>query len=194
MKKPDRFGFDQDEVNYALNVSQGDPTTYREAMASDERDSWISAMTEEMDKKLESSVPLSVTIHELLRHKNAGNEAFRSGSYTEAVEHYTVALSSNVGSRPFSAICLCNRGAAHQALGQITDAIADGSLAIALDGNYVKAVSRRATLHEMIQDHGESASDLQRLVSILENQSNDMAKESGSQGRSSGSVKELRDG
>ncbi|KAM1208663.1 hypothetical protein ACFX2J_014295 [Malus domestica] len=152
--------------------------------------------TKEMyaSKKLESSVPLSVTIHELLRHKNAGNEAFRSGSYTEAVEHYTVALSSNVGSRPFSAICLCNRGAAHQALGQITDAIADGSLAIALDGNYVKAVSRRATLHEIIQDHGESASDLQRLVSILENQSNDMAKESGSLGRSSGSVKELRDG
>ncbi|CAN6719133.1 unnamed protein product [Malus baccata var. baccata] len=159
--------------------------------------------TKEMyaSKKLESSVPLSVTIHELLRHKvctllkkNAGNEAFRSGSYTEAVEHYTVALSSNVGSRPFSAICLCNRGAAHQALGQITDAIADGSLAIALDGNYVKAVSRRATLHEMIQDHGESAGDLQRLVSILENQSNDMAKESGSLGRSSGSVKELRDG
>ncbi|KAB2620887.1 hypothetical protein D8674_039467 [Pyrus ussuriensis x Pyrus communis] len=129
-------------------------------------------------KKLESSVPLSVTIRELLRHKNAGNEAFRSGSCTEAVEHYTVALSSNVGSP-------------HQALGQITDAIADCSLAIAPDGNYVKAVSRRATLHEMIRDYGEAASDLHRLVSILENQSNDMAKESGSLGRSSGSEKEL---
>ncbi|KAM1109689.1 hypothetical protein EV2_009391 [Malus domestica] len=150
--------------------------------------------TKEMyaSKKLESSVSLAVTIRELLRHKNAGNEAFRSGSYTEAVEHYTVALSSNMGSRPFSAICLCNRAAAHQALGQITDAIADCSLAIALDGNYVKAVSRRATLHEMIRDYGQAASDLQRLVSILQNQSNDMAKESGSQDRSNGSVKELR--
>lgn len=54
------------------------------------------------------------------------------------MEHYTVALSHNIGSRPFSAICLCNRAAAHQALRQITDAIADCSLAIALDGNYVK--------------------------------------------------------
>ncbi|TXG57650.1 hypothetical protein EZV62_015479 [Acer yangbiense] len=26
-KKPKKYGFDQDEVNYALNVSQGDPTT-----------------------------------------------------------------------------------------------------------------------------------------------------------------------
>lgn len=77
-------------------------------------------------------------------------------------------------------------------MGQITDAIADCSLAIALDGNYVKAVSRRATLHEMIRDYGQAASDLQRLVSILQNQSNDMAKESGSQDRSNGSVKELR--
>lgn len=72
--------------------------------------------------------------------QNAGNEAFRSGRYAEALEHYTVALSSNFGSRPFSAICLCNRGAAHQALGQITDAIADCSLAIALDGNYAKVM------------------------------------------------------
>ena len=43
----------------------------------------------------------------------------------------------------------------------------------------------------MIRDYGQASSDLQRLVSILENQSNDMAKEPGSQGRSNGSVKEL---
>lgn len=41
-------------------------------------------------------------------------------------------------SRPFAAICFCNRAAAHQALGQIADAIADCSLAIALDRNYSK--------------------------------------------------------
>ena len=70
--------------------------------------------------------------------QRAGNEAFQSGRYTEAIEHYTSALSSNVESRPFAAICLCNRAAAHQALGQIADAIADCSLAIALDGGYSK--------------------------------------------------------
>ncbi|CAL2265478.1 unnamed protein product [Prunus armeniaca] len=55
-KKLDRFRFNQDEVNYALNISQGDPTTYREAIASDERDSWINAMTEEMESLYKNSV------------------------------------------------------------------------------------------------------------------------------------------
>lgn len=77
-------------------------------------------------------------IYILTHLQRAGNEAFQSGRYTEAVEHYTSALSSNVESRPFAAICLCNRAAAHQALGQIADAIADCSLAIALDGSYSK--------------------------------------------------------
>ena len=47
-KKPEKYGFDQDEVNYALNVSQGDLTTYQEAIASDDRESWMVAMSEEM--------------------------------------------------------------------------------------------------------------------------------------------------
>lgn len=70
--------------------------------------------------------------------QNAGNEDFQSGRHTQAVEHYTAAVSSSIESRPFAAICFCNRAAAHQALGQISDAIADCSLAIALDGSYSK--------------------------------------------------------
>lgn len=68
----------------------------------------------------------------------AGNEAFQAGRHAEAVEHYIAALSYNVESRPFAAVCFCNRAAAYKALGQIADAIADCSLAIALDGNYLK--------------------------------------------------------
>ena len=54
------------------------------------------------------------------------------------MEHYTVALSTNIESRPIAAICFRNRGAALQALGQIADAMADCSLAMALDENYTK--------------------------------------------------------
>ncbi|XP_035545296.1 uncharacterized protein LOC108982058 isoform X2 [Juglans regia] len=145
-----------------------------------------------INKNLELSTSLAVTIRELLRHKRAGNEAFQTRKYTEAIEHYTIALSSNVQSRPFSAICLCNRAAAFQALGQTADAIADCSLAVTLDGNYAKAVRRRATLHEMIRDYKQAASDLQRLVSILENCFDKKAKQSGTPDRSTSSVKELR--
>uniref|UniRef100_A0A6M2F8I0 J domain-containing protein n=1 Tax=Populus davidiana TaxID=266767 RepID=A0A6M2F8I0_9ROSI len=141
---------------------------------------------------LESSVTLAVTVRDLLRHKSAGNEAVRSGRYAEAVEHYTAALSNNIESRPFSAICFGNRAAAHQALGQIADAISDCSLAVALDGNYSKAVARRAALHERIRDYGQAASDLQRLISILENQSDGKVRQSSKPARSTSWTKELR--
>ncbi|XP_021621833.1 uncharacterized protein LOC110621866 isoform X2 [Manihot esculenta] len=143
-------------------------------------------------KILEPSLSLAVTIRTLFHHKNAGNEAFRSGRYSEALEHYAAAISSNVESRPFAAICFCNSAAAHQALGQIADAIADCSLAIALDGNYSKAVSRRASLHETIRDYGQAASDLERLIILLENPSDGKARQTGTPGRSTSSTKELR--
>ncbi|KAI3822495.1 hypothetical protein L1987_10085 [Smallanthus sonchifolius] len=118
----------------------------------------------------ESAIPLADTIRELLSHKTAGNEAYKSGKHSEAVEHYTAALSCSVESRLFASVCFCNRAAAYRALGQITDAIADCSLAIALDPNYLKAISRRASLYEMIRDYGQAAKDLQRLVSLLTTQ------------------------
>ncbi|KAI3687798.1 hypothetical protein L1987_81501 [Smallanthus sonchifolius] len=118
----------------------------------------------------ELAIPLADTIRELLSHKTAGNEAYKSGKHSEAVEHYTAALSCSVESHLFASVCFCNRAAAYRALGQITDAIADCSLAIALDPNYLKAESRRASLYEMIRDYGQAAKDLQRLVSLLTTQ------------------------
>lgn len=56
----------------------------------------------------------------------------------------------------------------------------------------MQAVSRRATLYEMIRDYGQAAGDLQRLISIHENQSDEKAKQSGTTARSASSVKELR--
>ncbi|KAJ0243378.1 Heat shock protein DnaJ with tetratricopeptide repeat-containing protein [Hirschfeldia incana] len=133
----------------------------------------LSAIKRDGNKPLESFIPLAATIRELLRLKSAGNEAFKSGRHTEAVEHYTAALSCNVESRSFTAVCFCNRSAAYKALGQLSDAIADCSLAIALDQNYSKAISRRATLFEMLRDYGQAASDMHRYVNILTKQMED---------------------
>lgn len=113
------------------------------------------------------SLPLVGTIRELVRNKGAGNEAFKSGNYAEAIEHYTAALSFTAESRPFAAVCFCNRAAAYKAIGQVVDAIADCSIAIALDGNYLKAISRRASLFEMIRDYDQATKDLQRVASLL---------------------------
>ncbi|KAK7285648.1 hypothetical protein RJT34_20425 [Clitoria ternatea] len=139
----------------------------------------------------EDLLSLAATIRELLDHKSAGNENFKLGKYTEAIDNYTAALSCNIKSRPFAAICFCNRAAAHQALGHIADAIADCSMAIALDGNYVKGISRRATLHEMVRDYEQAACDLKRLIAVLETQSNEKAKQCDLPSGSNG-AKELR--
>nr|CAB3461663.1 unnamed protein product [Digitaria exilis] len=115
---------------------------------------------------------LSATIRQLLYLKAAGNESFQAGRYSDAVERYSAALACNSESRPFSAVCFCNRAAAYQALGQVTDAIADCSLAIVLDANYPKAISRRATLYEMIRDYGQAANDVRKLILLLEKKAN----------------------
>ncbi|EOA22478.1 hypothetical protein CARUB_v10003125mg [Capsella rubella] len=142
-----------------------------EAIASlEKQEQLLSATKRDGNKTLESSIPLAATIRELLGLKSAGNEAFQSGRHTEAVEHYTAALACNVESRPFTAVCFCNRAAAYKALGQFSDAIADCSLAIALDQNYSKAISRRAMLFEMIRDYGQAASDMEKYVDILTKQ------------------------
>uniref|UniRef100_A0A6N2MHP3 J domain-containing protein n=1 Tax=Salix viminalis TaxID=40686 RepID=A0A6N2MHP3_SALVM len=140
----------------------------------------------------ESLVLLAATVHKLIRHKAAGNEAFQAGKHSEAIEHYSAALSHNIESRPFAAICFCNRAAAYKALGQITDATADCSLAIALDGNYLKAISRRATLYEMIRDYGQAARDLQRLVAVLTKQVEEKTKQSGHSDRTTNLANDLR--
>lgn len=119
---------------------------------------------------LESALPLFGIIQELVRNKGAGNEAFKSGNYAEAVEHYTAALSSTVESRPFAAVCFSNRAAAYKAMGRVIDAIADCNVAIALDGSYLKASSRRASLFEMIRDYHRATMDLHRVASLLAKQ------------------------
>ncbi|XP_020579563.1 uncharacterized protein LOC110024116 isoform X2 [Phalaenopsis equestris] len=151
----------------------------------------LEKMKPDIDKYPEASTSFFVTVCELLRLKTAGNEAFQAGKHLEAVELYTAALTLNTESRPFTAICFCNRAAAYQALGQITDAIADCSLAIALDSTYKRAISRRATLHEMIRDYGQAVTDLQKLTSLLEVHSDDKNSASGSLGRSSSNFEDL---
>ncbi|KAH9617277.1 hypothetical protein KSS87_009638 [Heliosperma pusillum] len=136
----------------------------------EKQETWNSMVAKFGTESLESLIPQLSTVRELVRHKSAGNRAFQKGRHAEAVEHYSAALSFNVESRPFAAVCFGNRAAAYQALGNITDAIADCSLAIALDANYLKAISRRATLFELIRDYDQAAKDLQRLISLLSKQ------------------------
>lgn len=153
-----------------------------------EKQEKVPASSKSGDVTKDASFALATNIRELLSLKKSGNEAFNSGRYTEAIENYTAAISKSFDSRTFMAVCFCNRAAAYQSLSQIVDAISDCSVAIALDENYPKAISRRGTLHEMIRDYKQALNDIQRLASLLESQS-----QSKTQSRSSGgSARDLR--
>lgn len=56
----------------------------------------------------------------------------------------------------------------------------------------LQAVSRRATLHELIRDYKQAASDVQRFISILENPSHQKTKASGTSGELDSRHNELR--
>ncbi|KAF8765810.1 hypothetical protein HU200_008322 [Digitaria exilis] len=167
-------------------VKESDESSYQERFSS------LSATIRQL---LDLKVCFNIVVHLLTKSKNAlaygiclrdhshyslgvrvdqaaGNESFQAGRYSDAVERYSAALACNSESRPFSAVCFCNRAAAYQALGQVTDAIADCSLAIVLDANYPKAISRRATLYELIRDYGQAANDVRKLILLLEKKAN----------------------
>ena len=141
---------------------------------------------------MESSISLTITVRELLHYKATENEAFQSRRNSEAVEHYTTILSCNVESRLFTAICFCNRAAVYKALDQITDAISNYSLTIALDGHYLKAISRRTTLYEMIKDYGKIAGYIERLLSLLMKQMEAKTNQIGTSDRSMNFANDLR--
>ncbi|KAL5068231.1 hypothetical protein RYX36_019118, partial [Vicia faba] len=55
-----------------------------------------------MIDNIEDLLSLVATIQEFLDHRKTGNENFKLGKYTEVIENYTAALSSNIKSRPFA--------------------------------------------------------------------------------------------
>ena len=48
IKPPIKYGF-EDMVSYALVISSGDPTTFQEAVNSQEKSKWMGAVAEKME-------------------------------------------------------------------------------------------------------------------------------------------------
>lgn len=55
-----------------------------------------------------------------------------------------------------------------------------------------QAISRRATLYEMIRDYGQAANDLQRLVSLLTEQVEEKTNQFGASDKSLSCTNDLR--
>lgn len=80
-----------------------------EALSLLQEQEQVESITDSCGSRSNALTLLSATVRELLRLKIAGNEAFKAGRYSEAVEHYTAASTYNIESRSFAAVCFCNR-------------------------------------------------------------------------------------
>ena len=95
-------------------------------------------------------------------HRERGNEAFRRGDYSIAIEAYD----RSVTSRP-SAAALANRAMCRLKLGEWADAEADCTAALELDPAYgVKAYMRRGTARRHLKKYLDSVMDFEEALRL----------------------------
>lgn len=105
----------------------------------------------------------------LLRRREAALAALEAGLYSESVRHFSKIIDGQKGTPPgFIADCYLHRAIAYQAIGRVVDAIADCNRNLALNPRCTKALSVRASLHEMVKSFSECLLDLQQLKMIYE--------------------------
>ena len=116
------------------------------------------------------------TARAMTRDKDEGNRMFNANKYTDAVAAYTKAF--DAGKSPVSAaycsVVLGNRAAAYQGLDEVLNALADCGRALAFNPWNIKALSRRATLHETVRCWDEAIKDLNAYVEIAGNEQYDL--------------------
>ena len=107
----------------------------------------------------------------MLDGKDEGNKHFNAQKYAEAVASYTRAF--DAGKLPIAAaycsVVLGNRAAAHQGLNEYLSALADCGRALSFNPWNIKALSRRATLHESIRCWEDAITDLRTYIEIAGN-------------------------
>lgn len=99
--------------------------------------------------------------------KQTGNDSFKAGQYSEAVETYTEAIKlCPVSLAAERAVLYSNRGATWARLGKSNLAVEDCSKAIELNPAYLKPVLKRAQLHKEADDLDKSLQDYQRVLEL----------------------------
>ena len=100
------------------------------------------------------------------RTKQAGNDAFRAGQYSSAVELYTAAVSALEGSANtrFRGVLYSNRAAALMGMSQWRSALADCTAALKLDTRHIKARLRRARCFVEVGEFDAAGRDFEQAL------------------------------
>jgi len=116
----------------------------------------------------DSMCALMSQIEQFEADKQAANAAFQARHYTAAHDQYSRLLLSALlkHNRMVLAIIRCNRAAAAKELGRLRDALLDCSIAIDLNGTYVRAYVRRARIYIQLGDAQAAMRDFQQAQSL----------------------------
>uniref|UniRef100_A0A8C5E1A6 RNA polymerase II-associated protein 3 n=1 Tax=Gouania willdenowi TaxID=441366 RepID=A0A8C5E1A6_GOUWI len=94
--------------------------------------------------------------------KEKGNALFKEGKYDDAIECYT----RGMGADPYNPVLPTNRATAFLRLKKFAVAESDCNLAIALDGNYLKAFARRAAARFALKKYEEALEDYEMVLQL----------------------------
>ncbi|XP_030821959.1 sperm-associated antigen 1 isoform X2 [Camarhynchus parvulus] len=105
------------------------------------------------------------------REKEKGNEAFATGDYVEAVTYYTRSLSVIPTAAVYN-----NKAQAEIKLQDWDNALQDCEKVLDMEPGNIKALMRRATVHNQLQNYQTAIEDLNKVLSV--EPENSMAKKS----------------
>ncbi|XP_051571537.1 dnaJ homolog subfamily C member 7-like isoform X2 [Myxocyprinus asiaticus] len=95
--------------------------------------------------------------------KDEGNKAFKEGSYEEAYDLYSEALTIDPNNIKTNAKLYCNRATVGSKLNKLEQAVEDCTKAIKLDESYIKAYLRRAQCYMDKQQYEEAVRDYEKV-------------------------------
>lgn len=84
--------------------------------------------------------------------KAKGNAAFSSGNYTEAIKHFTDAITLS----PTNHVLYSNRSAAYASLGKFSDALPDAQKTVEIKPDWPKGYSRLGAAYSGLNNHSEA--------------------------------------
>uniref|UniRef100_A0A671T7Y0 DnaJ homolog subfamily C member 7 n=1 Tax=Sinocyclocheilus anshuiensis TaxID=1608454 RepID=A0A671T7Y0_9TELE len=95
--------------------------------------------------------------------KEEGNKAFKEGSFEEAYDLYSEALTIDPNNIKTNAKLYCNRATVGSKLNKLEQAIEDCTKAIKLDETYIKAYLRRAQCYMDTEQYEEAVRDYEKV-------------------------------
>mmetsp|Transcript_38982 Transcript_38982/g.110408 ORF Transcript_38982/g.110408 Transcript_38982/m.110408 type:complete len:175 (-) Transcript_38982:490-1014(-) len=98
--------------------------------------------------------------------KQEGNRLFGEQMFVEAAAKYSEAVEAGPPGHPQLAVYYANRAACMLKLDQHQDAVEDCSSALGLQPNYVKALVRRFTAYEKLENLELALADAQKVVEL----------------------------